>query len=76
LLRLLKASKSRTIGIRDFDRDSPENPSNDPIVQPSTEVFQLMGEGLSTSEISSRLHLSIHTIDTHREATQWLLENG
>ena len=31
------------------------------------EVFQLIGEGISTSEIASRLHLSVHTIDTHRE---------
>jgi len=57
------------------------------------EVFQLIGEGLTTSAIARRLHLSPHTIDTHREkiklklgvqtvnelhreATQWVLENG
>jgi DNA-binding NarL/FixJ family response regulator len=31
------------------------------------EVFQLIGEGLSISEIGSRLHLSVKTIGTYRE---------
>lgn len=31
------------------------------------EVFRLIGEGLSTSDIAKRLHLSTHTIDTHRQ---------
>jgi DNA-binding NarL/FixJ family response regulator len=31
------------------------------------EVFQLIGEGLTTREIAERLHLSIYTIETHRQ---------
>ena len=31
------------------------------------EVFRLIGDGLSSSAIANRLHLSTHTIDTHRE---------
>ena len=31
------------------------------------EVLQLIGEGLTTSTIANRLHLSVHTIDTYRE---------
>lgn len=31
------------------------------------EVFRMIGEGLRTSTIASRLFLSTHTIDTHRE---------
>ena len=31
------------------------------------EVFQLIGDGLTTHEIAQRLHLSVHTIDSHRE---------
>lgn len=31
------------------------------------EVFQLIGQGKSTSAIARQLHLSVHTIDTHRE---------
>lgn len=31
------------------------------------EVFGLIGEGLSTSRIAERLHLSVKTVETHRE---------
>jgi len=31
------------------------------------EVFRLIGEGLSSAAIAKRLHLSPHTIDTHRQ---------
>jgi DNA-binding NarL/FixJ family response regulator len=31
------------------------------------EVFGLIGEGLQTRQIATRLHLSVKTIDTHRE---------
>ena len=31
------------------------------------EVFGLIGEGLSTSKIAERLHLSVKTVETHRE---------
>ena len=31
------------------------------------EVFRLIGEGLSTAQLAQRLHLSRHTIDTHRQ---------
>ena len=30
-------------------------------------VFQLVGQGLRTSQIAKNLHLSVHTIETHRE---------
>lgn len=31
------------------------------------QVFRLIGEGLSTTQIATRLHISTHTIDTHRQ---------
>lgn len=31
------------------------------------EIFQLIGQGLTTGAIASQLYLSVHTIDTHRE---------
>ncbi len=31
------------------------------------EVFELIGQGLATSAIAKRLHLSVHTIESHRE---------
>jgi len=42
----------------------------DPVHQLSDrelEVFELIGQGKSTSEIAQQLHRSIHTIETHRE---------
>jgi DNA-binding NarL/FixJ family response regulator len=31
------------------------------------EVFELIGQGLGTRDIANRLHLSVHTIETHRQ---------
>lgn len=31
------------------------------------EIFQLIGRGMTTGAIARQLHLSVHTIDTHRE---------
>lgn len=31
------------------------------------EILRMIGEGLTTGAIASRLHISTHTIDTHRE---------
>ncbi|MCH7685744.1 MAG: response regulator transcription factor [Planctomycetes bacterium] len=31
------------------------------------EVFELLGQGLTTRQIADKLHRSIHTIETHRE---------
>jgi DNA-binding NarL/FixJ family response regulator len=31
------------------------------------EIFRLIGEGHGSRQISERLHLSIHTVETHRE---------
>jgi DNA-binding NarL/FixJ family response regulator len=31
------------------------------------EVFRLMGDGCSARQIAARLHISIHTVETHRD---------
>ena len=31
------------------------------------EIFRMIGQGISSSAIANTLHLSTHTIDTHRE---------
>lgn len=38
------------------------------------EVFRLIGQGLKTQEISSRLHLSIKTIETYRDRIRQKLQ--
>jgi DNA-binding NarL/FixJ family response regulator len=54
---------SQTIGgTRDL-RESPIESLSDR----ELEVFRLIGQGVSTSELAERLHLSRHTIETHRQ---------
>ncbi|WP_199193206.1 response regulator [Blastopirellula marina] len=46
------------------------NPAADPVERLSDrelEVFQMIGNGMTTAAIARQLHLSVHTIDTHRE---------
>jgi DNA-binding NarL/FixJ family response regulator len=50
--------------------DGVDAAATDPIARLSDrelEVFQLIGQGKTTSAIARQLHLSVHTIDTHRE---------
>lgn len=47
-----------------------ERPTQDPVSRLSDrelEVFTLIGRGKTTSAIAGQLHLSVHTIDSHRE---------
>jgi DNA-binding NarL/FixJ family response regulator len=53
----------RALGHADASRSSPV----DALSPRELEVFQLIGEGLTSGEIAKRLCLSTHTIDTHRE---------
>jgi DNA-binding NarL/FixJ family response regulator len=39
----------------------------DALTDRELEVFELIGQGLKPGEISERLHLSVKTIETHRE---------
>lgn len=32
-----------------------------------SEVFRLIGDGLSAGEIATRLHISVHTVETHHD---------
>jgi DNA-binding NarL/FixJ family response regulator len=53
----------QAIGVADATKTSPVDTLSDR----ELEVFRLIGEGLSPGAIARRLHLSPHTIDTHRE---------
>jgi DNA-binding NarL/FixJ family response regulator len=37
------------------------------LTERETQVFQMLGSGLSTHEVADQLHLSVKTIETHRE---------
>jgi DNA-binding NarL/FixJ family response regulator len=46
---------------------SPEKSPIESLSDRELEVFRLIGEGLSTGQLAERLHISRHTIDTHRQ---------
>jgi len=39
----------------------------DTLTDRQLEVFRLIGEGKSAAEIAKRLHISVHTVETHRD---------
>lgn len=58
-----------------------EAPAKSPVATLSDrelEVFELLGDGLSSREIASRLHLSVKTVETYREKikAKLSLKNG
>jgi DNA-binding NarL/FixJ family response regulator len=66
----LYASSKVTDNILTRFIEGPKEPSASPLMaltDREIEVFQLIGEGLSISEIGHRLHLSVKTIGTYRE---------
>jgi len=53
---------SKALGSAEVVKDSIEL-----LTDRELEVFRMIGVGLTSSAIASRLHLSTHTIDSHRE---------
>ena len=47
--------------------DAAEPTGVDLLSDRELEVFQMIGQGLTTGDIATRLYLSVHTIDTYRE---------
>jgi DNA-binding NarL/FixJ family response regulator len=60
---IASALLSQAVGRAKTPQDSPLESLSDR----ELEVFRLIGDGLSTSQIARRLHLSTHTVDTHRQ---------
>ncbi|MCE5325286.1 MAG: response regulator transcription factor [Planctomycetaceae bacterium] len=58
---------SRMINRLASNRVAPGQPSVQDLTDREMEVFELIGSGLPTREIAERLHLSVKTIDSHRE---------
>lgn len=60
---LLQRLLTQAIGADDTQETDPVSRLTDRELQ----VFSLIGKGLGTTEIAKQLHLSNHTIDSHRE---------
>lgn len=45
----------------------PEADSVKALTDRQLEIFRLIGDGLGTGQIARRLHISVHTVETHRE---------
>ncbi|MEX0643559.1 MAG: response regulator transcription factor [Pirellulales bacterium] len=57
---------SRVVG-RAVSGATPEADPIDSLTDRQLEVFRLIGQGLTAHEVADRLHISIHTVETHRE---------
>jgi len=55
-------------------RPSPAKASLEALADRELEVFRMIGQGLKTSEIAERLHLSIKTIETYRDRIRLKLD--
>ena len=42
----------------------------DPLSDRELDVFQLIGQGVRTSEIAARLHVSVRTVETYGTASR------
>lgn len=61
----------RTVG--DGGKEIARSPL-DSLADRELEVFRLVGEGVKTSTIAERLHLSVHTVETYRERIKQKLD--
>jgi len=49
------------------DQKAPERSPVESLSDRELEVFELIGRGRTTAEIANQLHLSVKTVETHRE---------
>lgn len=59
--------KDRLLNVMIDGGDSHEHSPVETLSDRELEVFTLIGRGLTTREVANRLHLSVKTIETHRE---------
>ena len=53
--------------LKKFLRGTPGDGISDKLSDRELQVFQFLGAGLSTRDIATQLHLSVKTVETHRE---------
>ena len=63
---LSPAMTSKFLG-RAVGGSEPQLDPIDTLTNRQLEIFRLIGEGKSTSQIAEQLHISVHTVETHRE---------
>jgi DNA-binding NarL/FixJ family response regulator len=63
---LSKKMSAKMINLLSGNRPKKNRSALEMLTDREFEVFQLLGEGLSTREIGQRLHISSKTVDTHR----------
>lgn len=52
---------------RSVGRSHPQTDPIETLTNRQLEIFRLIGEGQTTSQIAEHLHISVHTVETHRE---------
>jgi DNA-binding NarL/FixJ family response regulator len=57
------------------DESAGENPI-ERLSDREIQVFELIGNGVSTKDIAERLHISVKTVETHRENIKRKLDLG
>ncbi|MEZ6097817.1 MAG: response regulator transcription factor [Pirellulaceae bacterium] len=63
----LSPSMTSTILSRTVSGEEPQADPIDTLTDRQLEVFRLLGDGQSAQQIAKRLHISVHTVETHRE---------
>jgi len=73
---LSEKMSSRLLSKLTGNREGKDALSTDSLSDRELEVFELIGQGMQTRQIAEKLHLSIKTIDTHRENIKRKLKLG
>ena len=63
--RFVSAAMTRHLADRALSREHAPGPAE--LTDRELQVFELIGRGRATREIAAELHLSVHTIESHRE---------
>jgi DNA-binding NarL/FixJ family response regulator len=65
----LREELDEILGVQDHSKRplKRKKVSNKPLTPKESEIFALVGDGLTNKEICTRLHISIHTVQTHRK---------
>ncbi|NBO91083.1 MAG: DNA-binding response regulator [Planctomycetia bacterium] len=70
----LSETMNQRLLLRNLGQDRQGRSPVDMLADRELEVFRLIGEGMKTSEIATRLHLSVKTVETYRDRIRQKLE--